>query len=204
VSTTEAVIVLALVMILGGLCIASVSAEKPRVQEEAAARFLVMQMRHARQQALQRSTTVGIRFEQPEAGESDTGGSDTGERVKFRLYADGNGNGVRTRDIQDGIDQPLDHAAARGLEEDFGGVTFGIATALPPIEAGGDRLEAGADPIHVGSARMVSFGPTGRGSSGTIYVRGRGGRQFAVRVFGQTGRVRLLELRASDGQWIER
>jgi hypothetical protein len=37
-----------------------------------------------------------------------------------------------------------------------------------------------------------------------VYVRGRGGQQFAVRIFGQTGRVRLLQYRVADGQWIER
>lgn len=201
-SVTEAMIACALVAILGGLGVAAVSStEKPRVQEEAAARFLVMQIRQARQEALQRSTTVGIRFETE------------GKRVRFRPYADGNGNGLRTRDIEDGIDTPI--AAARGLEDDFAGTGFGVVATLPPIDAGGDGLQPGDDPIRVGTSHMVSFGPTGRGSSGTVYVRGSagggggsasggGGRQFAVRVFGQTGRVRLLEFRASDQQWIER
>jgi type II secretory pathway pseudopilin PulG len=186
----EILIALTLVSIAGSLCIASLSPETQRTQEDAAARFLAMQVRDARQEALQRSTTVGIRFEQ------------SGERMQFRVYADGNRNGVRTRDIQDGIDMPL--AAARSLDDDFRGVTFGIAQRLPPIETGGEPVDVDGDPIRIGPSHILSFGPTGRGSSGTLYLRGRGGGQFAVRIFGPTGRVRLLQFRASDAQWIER
>jgi prepilin-type N-terminal cleavage/methylation domain-containing protein len=189
-SAIEVMITLALVSIVGGLAVASVAPETKLVQEEAAARFLVMQIRQVRQEALQRSTSVGLRFEQD------------GERTQFREYVDGNANGLRTREIQDRIDTPI--GPARHLEDDFGGASFGVTSALPPIDAGGDRLDAGADPIHVGTSRILSFGPTGRGSSGTVYVRGRGGQQFAVRIFGQTGRVRLLEFRAAEAQWVER
>jgi type II secretory pathway pseudopilin PulG len=189
-SVVELLIALALVSIVGGLSLASVSPESQLMQDEAAARFLVAQIRQARQDALQRSTNVGVRFEQD------------GERIRFRLYADGNGNGLRTRDIQDRVDPPI--GLARRLEDDFSGASFGVVRALPPIEAGGDRLDVGDDPIHVGSSRIISFGPGGRGSSGTLYVYGRGGQQFAVRIFGQTGRVRLLQFRVADAQWIDR
>lgn len=189
-SAIELMIALALVSIAGGIAIASMAPEARLVQEEAAARFLAAQIRQARQEALQRSTNVALRFE-PD-----------GDRIRFRLYADGNGNGLRTRDIQDRVDPPI--GLPRRLEDDFTGATFGIARALPPIDPGGDRLTAGDDPIHVGTARMITFGPTGRGSSGTVYVHGRGGQQFAIRIFGQTGRVRLLQFRPADAQWIDR
>ena len=190
VSVVELMIALALMSIVAGLPVASLSTETKLAQEEAAARFLVSQIRQTRQEALRRSTTVGIRFE-PD-----------GDRIQFRLYADGNGNGLRTREIADVVDVAVE--PPRRLDHDFGGATCGIACDLPPIEAGGDRLGAGEDPIHVGTSRIISFGPNGRGSSGTVYVRGRAGQQFAVRVFGQTGRVRLLQFRPSAGAWIER
>jgi type II secretory pathway pseudopilin PulG len=219
-SLVESLMVVALVSVLGGLCVASVSTGTALMREEAAGRFLVMQVRQARQEAVRRAETVGIRFEASEAG-----------AVRFRVYADGNGNGLRTRDIQDGLDTPL--GPSRGLEDDFGNVSFGVSGPAPPIEAGGERLDTGDDPIRVGASRILSFSATGRGSSGTLYVCGRGGagtgtgsggsgggaaggavsagggscqggQQFAVRVFGQTGRVRLLQFRTSDGQWIER
>jgi type II secretory pathway pseudopilin PulG len=194
-SLAELLIALALVSIVGGFAVASVTPETRLAQEEAAARFVVSQIRQARQEALQRSTTVGVRFEQD------------GDRVQFRLYADGNGNGLRTRDIQETVDPPL--GLPKRLDDDFGGAGFGIVGALPPIDPGDERLAPGDDPIHVGTSRIVSFGANGRGSSGTVYVRGRGGQQFAVRIFGQTGRVRLLQFRAPAGQatagyWIER
>jgi len=189
-SVVELMIALALVSTVAGLSVASVSTEAMLAQEEAAARFLVSQIRQTRQEALRRATTVGIRFE-PD-----------GDRIRFRQYADGNGNGLRTREIADAVDVALE--PPRRLDHDFGGATFGIAGDLPPIEAGGDRLGAGDDPIHVGTSRIISFGPNGRGSSGTVYLRGRGGQQFAVRIFGQTGRVRLLQFRPREAAWIER
>jgi hypothetical protein len=185
-TVAELTIASGLVVICGGWCLANIAPETKLAQEEAAARFVVAQIRQVRQDALQRATTVGIRF----------------EPRNFRAYADGNNNGLRTRDIDDAIDLPL--GPARRLEDEFGGAGFGITRALPPIDAGGERLDAGADPIHVGVSRIVSFGANGRGSSGTVYIRGRGGQQFAVRIFGQTGRVRLLQYRVADGQWIER
>jgi type II secretory pathway pseudopilin PulG len=189
-SAIDVLVALALVSIAGGFAMASVSPEVQQVHEEAAARYVAMRVRQARAEALQRSASVGIRFEQD------------GDRTQFRLYVDGNGNGLRTREVLDNTDRPL--GPAQRLESDFGGAGFGIASALPPIEPRGDRLEAGADPIRVGASRILTFGPTGRGSSGTLYIRGRGGQQFAVRIYGPTGRVRLLKFRPADGQWIER
>ena len=57
---------------------------------------------------------------------------------------------------------------------------------------GGDT-SSNPDPIRVGRSRMLSFSPTGTSSSGTVYVRGRGAHQLAVRVLGGTGRIRLYD-----------
>ena len=57
--------------------------------------------------------------------------------------------------------------------------------------------------IRVGAAGLLSFAPTGSGTSGTMYLRGLT-KQFAVRVYGPTGRVRLLEFDWRARVWVER
>jgi hypothetical protein len=45
--------------------------------------------------------------------------------------------------------------------------------------------------------------PDGTATAGTLYLHGRRS-QFAVRILGTTGRVRVLEYRAEQHQWLAR
>jgi hypothetical protein len=83
-------------------------------------------------------------------------------------------------------------------------MAFGVAVSAPGIEAGDARVDEGGDPVRVGSGDVLTFGADGVGASGTLYLRGRRGGQFAVRVNGLTGRVRAFEYQASTRRWIER
>lgn len=115
----------------------------------------------------------------------------------YAVYVDGNGNGVLTRDIQRGVDRKI--GAVERLREQFPGVDFGALPGLPPIDPGG--AAPGSDPVRLGAGNLASFGPAGSSTSGTLYVRGRGGAQYAVRVFGDTGRTRRLKFDRSTRQW---
>ena len=53
----------------------------------------------------------------------------------------------------------------------------------------------------IGSSRILTLGPDGTATSGTLYVRGRRG-QYAVRILGITGRTRVLRFHPGTGQWI--
>jgi type II secretion system GspH-like protein len=143
----------------------------------AAARYLAARMALARTQAVSRSATVALRFDQEPGG------------IAFTAYVDGNHNGVRTRDIAAGIDRPM--AEAVRLWELFPGV--GIAA--PALEA--------TDAVQIGSGNILSFTPAGTASAGTIYVRGRDGSQLGVRVLGATGRTRVIRYDARRGDWVE-
>jgi hypothetical protein len=76
-------------------------------------------------------------------------------------------------------------------------VTFGLHAGIADIE--GDR-SAPTDGVRIGSSRILTLGPDGTASSGTLYVRGRRG-QFAVRILGVTGRTRVLRFHPGTGQW---
>ena len=103
------------------------------------------------------------------------------------VYEDGNRNGVLSRDIQDGVDlivSPPEHVV-----DQFPGVDFGALPALPGAEG---SAPPGADPIRLGSSDGVTFTATGTATSGSLYLLGRGQTQYVVRIYGETGRTRIL------------
>jgi hypothetical protein len=150
-----------------------------------AARYLSTRFHRARMEAVMRSAAVAVLFTQEGAGYS------------YAVYVDGNGNGVLARDIQRGIDRRM--AAVERLSEQFTGVDFGVIPGLPAIDPGG--TPPGTDPIRLGSGNSASFAAAGTSTSGTVYVRGRGGSQYAVRIFGDTGKARRLKFDRAVWQW---
>ena len=59
------------------------------------------------------------------------------------------------------------------------------------------------DGVRVGLSRLLTMNPNGTSSSGTVYVRGRDRSQYAVRVLGATGRVRVLKYDYVRGRWLD-
>jgi len=131
----------------------------------------------ARAQAVQRSATVALRFEEHERG------------IRFSVVQDGNGNGVRSQDIADQIDRVIE--APLLLSDFFPGVEIGLAPGTPATQA-----------VQLGGTMILSFTPTGTATSGSVYVRGRDGTQWAVRVLGVTARTRLLRYVPATGAWV--
>jgi type II secretory pathway pseudopilin PulG len=152
-----------------------------------AARYLESRIAAARLRAVSRSASVGFKF--------DPSGPDH----TFTEYADGNANGVRTADIAAGVD--VEVAAPMFLRDGFSGVRFGLMAGIPDID--NVRAAGPADGIRLGSSRILSLGPDGSSSSGTVYLHGRTA-QYAVRILGATGRARVLRFEPGTRQWIAR
>jgi hypothetical protein len=185
-SVLDLLVVLTAIALVSGMAFASVEHNVNATRETGAARAFAMRVRQTRLEAVRRSAGVALHF--------DT----TSDVPHFRAHVDGNGNGVRTRDIASGIDPPLGAVAA--LDDGLGGVRFARAADVPAV---GEDDGGAEGAIRVGAAGLLSFGATGSGTSGTIYLSGRT-RQFAVRVYGPTGRVRLLEFDRRARAWVER
>jgi hypothetical protein len=81
-------------------------------------------------------------------------------------------------------------------------VDFGALPDLPAIDAGSPA--PGDDPIRFGASRMVSFSALGTSSSGTLYIRGRGDTQYAIRLVGATARVRMYRFDPRSHEWQPR
>ena len=151
-----------------------------------AARYLAQRIGSARFDAITRAATHGFRFTpaQPD--------------YVVNTVADGNGNGLRTAELASGVDRVT--SGPERLDTHFSGVSFGIAEGIP--DADGQVVSSG-DGVRVGTARLLSVNADGTATSGTLYVRGRGRTQYAVRVLGVTGRVRILKFDHIRGRWID-
>jgi len=120
-----------------------------------------------------------------------------GSTIEYFTVVDGNRNGVRAADLQSGVDRIIDHRER--LADRFAGVDFGTLPGLPPVDPSG--AAPGTDPIRLGSGDMVTFTPLGSSSPGSLYVRGRGHVQYVLRMFAETGRIRILRYYPGTREW---
>ena len=152
-----------------------------------AARYLEGRIMDARMHALRRSTRVALRFEQ------------SGNDYQFAEYADANGNGVRTADITAGVDEQI--TPPQVLGHLFSGVVFGLPAGVPDVD--GVATSSAGDGVRIGTSRILTLGPDGTATSGTLYLHGRRAL-YAVRILGATGRTRVLRFHSGARQWISR
>ena len=179
-------------MVVAGLIATATAVAVPQVlssldesRTRGAARYIAARFQRARMEAVMRSVHVGLKF------------TVVAGRYAYAAYVDGNGNGVRTADIGSGAD-PLLMPAER-LRDNFGNVEFGTLPGLPAIDPG--SAAPGADPIRLGASDIASFTPIGTSTSGTVYIRGERA-QYAVRIFGDTAKTRVLKFDVRNGRWV--
>ena len=121
----------------------------------------------------------------------------TGSTYEYAVYLDGNGDGVRTHDINSGVDTAL--GAPERLGDQFQGVDFGVLPGLPSVDTG--SAPPGNDPIKLGASNLLSFSANGTSSTGSLYIKGQRGTQYVIRVFGVTGKTRVLKFSRSTQLW---
>jgi hypothetical protein len=138
-------------------------------------------LRNARSLAIRLDTEVAVKlFPRPD-------GSAT-----WAVYRDGNGNGVLNRDIAAGIDPQV--APPQALEELGRQMRFGFPPGKPARDPGDPHLllRSTDDPIRFNQSNLASFGPLGTSTPGSLYVTDGQSRLMAVRVFGRTGKVKVI------------
>jgi type II secretory pathway pseudopilin PulG len=184
-SLLEVVFVAGLGITLAAVAVPQFLAGIDDFRASGAARYLSARLQRARMEAVMRSASVAMKF------------APTADGYSYAVYLDGNGNGVMTEDIQHGVDRRLN--GPERLRDRFAGVEFGTLSGLPPIDPG--ATPPGADPIRLGVSGLATFTALGTSSSGTVYIRGRRDAQYAVRIFGDTGKTRLLKFVRRTGHW---
>jgi type II secretory pathway pseudopilin PulG len=177
---------LAVVGILAAIAVPIVAGSLERERATVGARVLGGYAERARFEALRRTAVVALQF--------DT----SGDRTSFRLFVDGNGNGVLQRDIDSGTDAAI--GGVEWLDQHARGVALRINQPIPDI-GGGPPLKPGDDPLRIGRTTLLSFSPLGTSTGGTLYVSSPQGPQLAIRVYGATGRIRLLIFDSTSQRW---
>jgi Tfp pilus assembly protein FimT len=164
-----------LIAVLAAAAIPQLTAGVERSRTVGAARYLASRLALARAQAVARSAYVALLL---------TAADGT---FVVGTYVDGNGDGVRTRDISAGIDTAV-------------AVPVPLSNLFPHVTL---FLNDPSTTSTFDTSALMSFSPLGTASSRTLYLRGADGSQYAVRVLGATGRTRVLRFVASNGAWVE-
>ena len=182
----ELMFAIALSAVLGAIAVPSLASATDEVRAAGAVRYVATKLHQSRTEAISRSADVGWQFVVTGTG-----------AYSYTPFLDGNGNGVRTRDIQQAVDLPL--CPLERLADRFDGVDFGVMPGLPAIDSGSSP--PGTDPIRLGSGSILTFTPLGTATSGTLYIQGRRNAQYAIRISGETGKIRVLKFDPRSRQW---
>lgn len=185
----EILVVVAIIGIIALCAIPSFGNFRRRASCAAAANEMRSILRAARSRAIARGANAGVKF------------INKGNNWTYTLYDDGNGNGIANADITSGVDRryfgpavtmPLYHIAA-------------IAQLPKGIrDPDGDPLNPDDPALQFGRSTICSFSPLGNGTPGTIYISDGIDQLYAVRVFGPSGRVRVLRYDSGKRKWEER
>ena len=178
----------ALTAVMAAIAVPVVGGTLDRERTITGAQYLNGQLQRARLEALKRSRSVAVRI------------VIAGDRTQLRLFTDGNGNGVLQKDIDKGIDPPL--TPVTWLDDNAPDMTLRINQIVTDV-GGSSTLAPGDDPLRIGNTSLLAFSPAGGATSGTLYVAAHRGPQMAIRVFGATGRVRMLMFDAQTRRWME-
>jgi len=155
-----------------------------------AAEEIAVALEQARMYSIRHSMKVGLKFRVGADG-----------AVSWALYRDGDGDGVRTVDIDSGVDPRL--TSFRSL------VHFGRTARLgfPRGEAPRDpsdpyrKLDRLDDPIRFNRSDIASFSPLDGATPGSVYVTDGEHHLYAVRLYNRTSRVHLLRWNRAELRW---
>ncbi len=182
----DIIVATSLCVILAAIAVPVVGGTLERERTIVGARYLAGQLLRARLESLKRARAVALRIELVDG------------RTLFQLFADGNGNGVLQRDIDRNIDLPL--APLEWLDHQAREISLRLNQDVTEV-AGTATIRRGDDPLRIGNTSLLTFTPVGSATSGTLYVAAPQGPQMAIRVFGATGRIRMLMFDAQMRQW---
>ncbi|MEP6783934.1 MAG: hypothetical protein ABI983_09705 [Acidobacteriota bacterium] len=182
----DIIVAVAISLVMAAIAVPVIGGTLERERTIIGTQYLAGELMRARLDSLKRGRSVAARIEI------------VGDRTQVQLFEDGNGNGVLQRDIDRGLDLPL--TPREWLDDQARDIALRVNQKITDV-AGSATLEAGADPLRIGNTALLAFSPFGSATGGTLYVAAHRGPQMAIRVFGATGRVRVLMFDAQSRQW---
>jgi prepilin-type N-terminal cleavage/methylation domain-containing protein len=154
----------------------------------AAAEELQSVFRGARMRAIASGRNVGVRF------------TKSGTDWMYALYDDRNGNGIKTAEINSGVDKIIARPKRVLNTVRYANIAAPSKTITDPD---GDPLKPADSPVQFGSTAICSFSPIGGATPGTIYLTDGNGEIWCARVYGTSAKVRLLRYLGGK-KWVER
>jgi type II secretory pathway pseudopilin PulG len=185
----DLIVALAIVGIIALCAIPAFAAYRRQSSVLAAACEMRSLLREIRSRAIAHDGNSGVKFVK------------AGTNWTYTLYDDGNGNGVSNADITKGIDKRY----------------FGPAVVMPSFRTAsisllpktirdpdGAKLLPTDNALQFGNSTICSFSSQGGGTPGTIYISDGTSNLYCVRVFGATGKLRMLRYDSGKAKWEER
>jgi len=154
----------------------------------AAAEELQSVFRGARMRAIASGRNVGVRF------------TKSGSDWMYALYDDRNGNGIKTAEINSGVDKMIARPKRVLNTVRYANIATPSKTITDPD---GAPLKPADSPVQFGSTAICSFSPIGGATPGTIYLTDGNGEIWCARVYGTSAKVRLLRYLGGK-KWVER
>ncbi len=185
-STLEVIIAIAIIGIIALCAVPTFASYRRRASLTSQANELRTIFRAVRARAIARSRHAGVKFTR------------SGNRWTYSLYEDGNSNGIRNDDIASGADRR--YAGPSVLMPQFNIATIALLSTTIR-DPDGDPLPPTASAVQFNRSTICSFSPTGAGTPGTVYMTDGAGQLCAVRVYGASGRVRLLRYDSARRRW---
>jgi prepilin-type N-terminal cleavage/methylation domain-containing protein len=185
----ETVVALTIVGVVAMCAVPSFAAYRRQSSVLAAAHEMRTLLREIRSRAIAHGGYSGVKFVK-------TAGNWT-----YTLYDDGNANGIYNADITKGIDKRYFGPAV--VMPSFRTATISL---LPKTirDPDGAKLAPGDNALQFGNSTICSFSDQGGGTPGTIYISDGISNLYCVRVFGATGRLRILRYDSGKAKWEER
>lgn len=187
-SLAELLVVLTVLALLLTATVPSVLRASSSLRVRLAAAEVATALYLARSEAVRLGHHVGLRFDRDADG-----------RVTFTLFADGDGDGLSSRDIRAGKDAAV--SPPRRLGHLGRAVRFGFPEAPPARDPSGRRLDRLGDPVRFNRSDLASFSPLGTSTPGSVYLTDGRRALVAVRLLGTTGRVRVTEWDPEAQTW---
>lgn len=184
----EAIVIIAILGLIVGIGVPNLFKLSSGNRLYLAAHELRSALHKAKTYAILRNANVGVKF------------FVDGENASYALFIDGDGDGVLTRDIESGVDPQV--TPTRRFLNLGADVRFGFPPGKAPRDPGDlrRRLSRLWDPIRFNRSDLASFGPLGGSTPGSLYLTD-GKRLRAVRVFGRTGKIKVIRYREGTETW---
>lgn len=170
-SAVELSVVVALLSVLASAAAPELAAWRARQAALGAGASLIVQIEGVRAAAVTTRRAHALVFRRVDG------------EILWAVAVDGDGDGVRSADLDSGIDRLYE--PGRPLSTAFPGMTVGLAPGVPAVP-GGTRPRGD---LPLAPTGILTASPGGTLSTGTVYLCHRRGVCFAARIYGPGGRV---------------